>query len=136
MDNNLTEQVKSYFDDKPEVVAVYVFGSYAANSQKPFSDLDIGVLLDQQVKADASKLLVKYMTDLSYITLKDVHPVILNHASEGLIKQIFINGRCVLIKDRKKLAVFRMVMTARIADFGYHHKMMQAGFLKNLMKGT
>jgi len=136
MDDKLTEQTKSYFADKPEVIAVYVFGSYATGTQKRFSDLDIGVLLDQPHMPDAGELQIQYMSDLSRTMLKDVHPVILNKASEGLMKQILKKGKCVLINDRKKLAVFRMVMTARIADFQSYRKKMQAGFIKKLMKGA
>ena len=136
MDAKLTQQVTSYFADRPEVIAVYVFGSYAAGTQKRFSDLDIGVLLDQQFMPDAGELQIQYMTDLSRTMLKDVHAVILNNASEGLMKQIFKKGECLLTNDRKKLAVFRMVMTARIVDFEYYRKKMQAGFIKKLMKGA
>ena len=47
MCNTLEEKIKAYFKSKKEVIAVYLFGSYAAGREHHLSDIDIGILLDR-----------------------------------------------------------------------------------------
>jgi len=135
MNNQLVKSITSYFKSKPEVIAVYVFGSYAQGMQRHLSDIDIGILLDRKALDGDKKIIKKYMIDLPRILKKDVHPVILNTASEELLKQIFRKGKCLLINDSKKLARYKMVMFADIADFSYYRNQMQAGFIRKLIEG-
>ncbi len=39
-------KIVDYFRPQKDVVAVYLFGSYAAKKNRPFSDIDIGILFD------------------------------------------------------------------------------------------
>jgi len=135
MNNQLAKRITTYFKSKPEVIAVYIFGSYAQGIQRRLSDIDIGILLDRRALKDAGKIINKYMIELPRILRKDVHPVILNTASEELLKQIFKKGKCVLINDSKKLARYKMVMFANIADFSYYRDRMQSGFLRKAIEG-
>ena len=68
------------------------------------------------------------------ILKKEIHPVILNSASEELMRQIFLKGKCILVKDPKKLSLFKMTMFTRIADFGYYRNKMQSGIIRNIME--
>jgi hypothetical protein len=133
--NQLVEKIILYFKSKPEVIAVYLFGSYAHGLQRHLSDIDIGILLDRKVLDDDGRKIREYMTDLPRVFRKDVHPVILNTAGEELLKQIFKKGRCLLINDSKKLARYKMVMFANIADFSYYRIKMQSGLIRKIMKG-
>ena len=72
--------------------------------------------------------------ELSKILRKDIHPVILNSASEQLMKQIFSKGECILINDAKKLSFYKMNMFSKIAEFAYYHGQMQSGFVKKAME--
>ena len=38
-------KIKNYFSQKPEVVAVYLYGSQAREEAKETSDIDLGVVL-------------------------------------------------------------------------------------------
>ncbi len=111
-----------------------MFGSHAIGNNKPFSDIDIGILLNRMDQEFANQIKMRYLTELSRIIRKDVHPVILNYASEVLMKQIFSKGRCILINDSKKLAKYKMTMYARIADFAYYLNKMQKGFIRRTME--
>ena len=42
--DELIIKIDEYFRSRPEVAAAYLFGSYAADTQKPESDVDIGIL--------------------------------------------------------------------------------------------
>jgi hypothetical protein len=75
------------------------------------------------------------MVDLADILRKEIHPIILNSAGEELMRQIFTKGDCILIKNQKKLSLFKMTMFARIADFGYYRNQMQSGLIRSIMEG-
>jgi len=44
MNKKLSKIISDYFKNKDEVIAVYLFGSYACGKNQPFSDIDIGML--------------------------------------------------------------------------------------------
>ena len=131
----LSEKIAAYFSSQKEVIAVYLYGSHAKGGVRPSSDLDVGILLDEKNLEVAIERRNHYMVELGRVLRKDIHPVILNSASEELLRQIFSKGTCILINDARKLARYRMVMFARIADFGYYRDQMQAGFIRKVMEG-
>ena len=135
MKSNLITRLKNYYKEKPEIIAVYLFGSQATDKTGRSSDVDIGILLDTIDRATAIEKRNQYMVDLANILRKEIHPVILNSASEELMRQIFAKGKCILVKDQKKLSLFKMTMFARIADFGYYRNQMQSGLIRSIMEG-
>jgi predicted nucleotidyltransferase len=134
MKGDLTNQLINYFKNKPDIIAVYLFGSRVAGEKDPSSDVDIGVLFDTNDRFVALEKKNQFMGDLANILKKEIHPVILNSASEELMRQIFSKGKCILVRNQKKLSLFKMTMLARIADFGYYRNQMQSGLIKNIME--
>ena len=134
MNEQATTLIKSYFEQKPEVAAVYIFGSYAKGKQRRTSDIDIGILLQGSDRTGAYDKRIDYMVELSGLLKKDIHPVILNSAGEALIRQIFLKGKCILVNDLRELAKFKMMMISRIADFGYYRTMIRSGFVNKVME--
>lgn len=120
---------------KKEVIAVYIFGSYAKNAERHFSDIDIGILMDRMNHDIIIKKRSVYMIGLSLILKKDVHPVILNSASEALLKQVFKKGKCVLVNNAKELSRKKMIMFSEIADYAYYQDKMQSGLIRRVMEG-
>lgn len=135
MDDKSEEKLSNYFKDRNEVVAVYLFGSHAEGRQRDSSDIDVGILINRNDRYSAAEMRDIYMTNLSGILRKDVHPVIMNEASEMLLKQIFSKGRCILINNQRELSRRTMVMYAEIADLTYYLDRMQSGFLKKVVEG-
>ena len=135
MENALIEKIQSYFFAKNEVVAVYLFGSFAQGKALRTSDVDIGILLNSN-DPDLFKMnQIRYLKELGRLLRKDIHPVILNTAGEMLMQQIFTKGKCIVDNEHRKHAEFRMVMFSRIAAFSDYKKQMQAGFIKNIIEG-
>ena len=132
----MLEKIKQYFKDKNNVIAVYLFGSYAQDQHHHGSDVDIGILFKNDAILNYKKKRNRYMIDLSRILRKDIHPVILNLASEELVKQIFLKGKKLAVNDEKKFSYYRMIMLSRIVDFNYYKVQMQKGFIKKLIKGS
>ena len=94
--------------------------------------MDIGILFDTSDVAYGMDKRNQYMVDLANILKKENHPVVLNSAGEELMRQIFLKGKCILVRDPKKLSIFKMTMHARIADFGYYRDQMQSGLIRNI----
>ena len=124
--------IRTYFSKKPEVIAVYLYGSQAVDKQRIDSDVDIGILLRQEDTKREDVLREQVIVELSRILKKDIHPVIMNTAGEELLRQIFIKGKCVQTNDTKLLSQFMIVSLCRIAEFGYYRKIIQRGFLKSI----
>ncbi len=97
--STIEDKIRDYFKNKREVIAVYLFGSYAAGKEQLFSDIDIGILLERHQIDTGKEIITKYLVELARILRKDIHPVILNLASEELLKQIFQKGKCILTRD-------------------------------------
>jgi predicted nucleotidyltransferase len=135
MCRNIQRQVKAYFKNREEVVAVYLFGSYAKGKERPLSDVDIGILLDKKCLDNSSEMRELYMVQLARALRMDIHPVLLNSASEALLKQVFLTGKCILVRDAGKLARYKMMVFAAIAEFGYYRSQMQSGLIKRLKRG-
>jgi uncharacterized protein len=134
MVNMLTRDIAEYFVGKKAVVAVYLFGSHAEGKEQPMSDVDVGILLQDHAMPYSAKNRNRCMVELSRILRKDVHPVILNFAGEGLMKQIFSRGKCIVVNDPEKHTLFRTTMFSRIADFSAYKTQMQSGLAKKVME--
>ncbi|MBN2374289.1 nucleotidyltransferase domain-containing protein [bacterium] len=132
--NELEAKISNYFRYRKEAVAVYLFGSYAKGLEHRFSDIDIGIILNRNYK-DFVKARNDYIVQLGRILRKDIHPVILNLGGEYLLRQIFLYGKCLMINDSRELAHQRMIMFAKIAEYGYYRKQIQSQLIKNIRKG-
>jgi len=131
----LIEKLTEYFKNREEVIAVYLFGSYAEGRESPLSDVDIGILITKSDRSFSREKRNRYMVELAKILRKDIHPVILNSASEELMRQIFLKGKCILINDSKKLSRYKMVTLSKIAEFAQYRSQMQLGLIKKVMEG-
>lgn len=131
---DIEKMLVKYFADRAEVIAVYLFGSYAKGKQRDMSDIDIGILLDEHDPEMFRRRRTDYVSGLGRSTRKDVDVVILNSAGEELLKQVLLKGRCILVRDVKKLARAKIVMMSRIAEFGYYKSRMQSGLIKRIME--
>jgi predicted nucleotidyltransferase len=135
MNNRLIEKLTAYFNTKSDIIAVYLFGSYARGKEHPSSDIDIGLLFDTRDTSLITKKTDMVMIGLSRNLRKDIHPVILNLSGEELLRQVFQKGKCILVKNPKKLARYKMTTFSRIADFAYYKNQMQSGLIRNIMGG-
>ncbi|MCU0601025.1 MAG: nucleotidyltransferase domain-containing protein [Desulfobacterales bacterium] len=130
----MVQKIIDYFSTRPEVAAVYLFGSYARNRQHQTSDVDIGILFEDVLCEKSAEKIDEYHKNLSRIIRKDIHLVVMNHAGEFLAKQIFSNGKCIHKKNRRSVSEYQMKMYSMIADFSYYQDMIRPGFVRKLME--
>jgi predicted nucleotidyltransferase len=134
---HLEEAITDYFKaNSYGTAAVYIFGSQASGKCIPSSDVDIAVLFDRCDPDFIRSRMDEILLRLPKLVRKDVHPVVMNSASEVLLKQIFSKGRCLLVNDSRKLAEFKMIAYARIAGFNYYLKKMQAGLIRRVLEAA
>jgi len=127
-------KVTEYFSTKQDVMAVYLYGSYASGNQTAKSDVDLGIILDPE-KCNPSIFSEKgnqLMLELSRILRKEVHVVLLNYAGEGLLQQVLKRGELIYIHDNQKLNIFKARILQKIFDFNYYKRRMQAGFIRHV----
>jgi len=134
MKSELIEKISLYFDRRSEVMAVYLFGSYAKGKQELDSDIDLAVFLNRDDRPRQNDLRRQYIVDLSHILRNDPHIVIICSIDEGILAQIFKYGQCIINHNPHFFAHFKMIAYAMIADFGYHKNLMKKGFIRKLSR--
>ena len=132
---NLHNQIKEYFKDHPEVVAVYLFGSFAKRREKIDSDIDLGIVLKHTSISNENELHRIYLVGLTRQLRMDIHLVFMNNAGEGILLQIFKYGKCIVNNSPEELITFKMIRYSMIAEFSYPKNIMEKGFLKNIFEG-
>jgi uncharacterized protein len=130
----MEEKITSYFAARNEVAAVYLFGSFASEKNRPTSDVDVAILFLPEYLPSADRFCRKYLTELGRVLRKDIHPVVMNRAGEVLLKQIFLKGRRLVMKNPAYVREFNMFAMSRIADFGFYLDKMQAGLKKKMQE--
>ena len=130
----MEETITQYFETKNEVAAVHLFGSFASEKNRPMSDVDLAILFLPEHLPSAEQFCRRYLTDLGRLLRKDIHPIVMNRAGEVLLKQIFLKGRQVVVKNPAFASEFNMTAMSRIADFGYYLEPMQAGVKNKLQE--
>ncbi|MEW5693897.1 MAG: nucleotidyltransferase domain-containing protein [Candidatus Hydrogenedentota bacterium] len=91
-------------ENNPKVIAVYLFGSYAKNEEKPISDIDLAVILRDYNKEDEAEIGSLYG--------KDIDLVLFHRLPLHIKFEVFKYGKELLIRDEDylldiKLAVLR-----------------------------
>ena len=130
------DKIESYFENKEGIVAVYLFGSYATGRARACSDIDLAILFDSRSRPAINRRLDKYLIELSRILRKDIHMTAMDFAGEELLKQIFKNGKCIIVNDAKKMSYFKMIAYSKIVGFHFHLRKMQSGIIRKVMEGV
>jgi predicted nucleotidyltransferase len=134
--NEISRKISPYFERESRVTAAYLFGSFARGSQRPNSDVDIAILLDESHgKIDRKNLYDRLLPQLGRLLRQDVHILILNDASYLARIEALSRGRLLHVKDDEALARFRMVSFALFADYAPYLRELQQKLRRRLMDG-
>lgn len=104
-----TEQLRSFFEDRPNCDLVYLFGSTSEGSVRDGSDLDLAILFDEKpdimelagLRADLQTLL--HFEEIDIAVLNDASPILRFEA---------LQGKRIYSRDRGQEAIFAS-LTAR-----------------------
>jgi len=122
-----------------DVIATYLFGSYAEGKQTPVSDVDLAVLFDQNFprKFFFEKKLDLLFTATSILKTDAVDLVILNEAPPALSYQVLKKGKLLFEKPETKAqrVNFQVRVYDRYFDFKPVETVVREGLIKRIKEG-
>lgn len=101
----IIEQICDYFGDEEDLVALYLYGSFAQGQITTRSDVDVALLWAAGRRPDFRKRLADQV-ELSERLGRDVDLVDLNGASPILRMQVLKKGRLLLNRDPSAVNAF------------------------------
>jgi uncharacterized protein len=115
----LKPDVQRLFAERAGVVAVLLFGSYAAGRAGPLSDVDIAVLadvkLDKAARHEVQMRVIEVLFDLLPGAELDV--VLLNDASLALQYRVLEDGVLLFCSDKDAFVLFKAQAISMYLDF-------------------
>lgn len=129
-----TANILAYFAGRPEVVTLFLFGTFATPREGRHSDIDLAVLLDpgkmhgrqfEDFRAD-------YYRASPHFSLRSVDMVILNTAPSALKHEILRTGRILMDKDPCKRKRFTARALVEYFDYRFVEGIYFAALRKRL----
>lgn len=120
-----------------EILAVYLFGSYARNEAGPMSDIDIAFLIDgtkAKVNFDFELKLLGDVNDL--LKTDEVSLVILNTAPLTIQYGVISDSKLIYCRDEEKRLEFEEKLLMKYLDFSHYLKEYDKEFLGQLKEGV
>ena len=116
----------------PQVQAVYLFGPYGTEDERPSSDVDIALLLPpEQAKAVGSLLLGELHLVLAELLGKEVDLVNLRQVSTVFQKEIVMTGRQIFCADAYAAAEFEMLTLSYYQKLNEERREILAAFAES-----
>jgi len=118
------DRIIEYFSTRPEIKVGYIFGSRAKGEGGKLSDIDIGILIDEdKVPKDVpygykAKVIAELMNILK---TEKVDLVILNESPLFLCFRIIHDGVILYSKDEKKRVDFEVKIISRYLDRKFYY---------------
>ena len=113
--NSILKSVAEFLADRyPEILAAYVFGSFARG--QTFSDLDIAILLATS-PAEPLKYELTLEGDLEKSLPIPVDMRVLNHAPQPFQYNVIREGNLILDRDPNRRAAFEGNIVKQYLDF-------------------
>lgn len=122
-ENQLGEDIQRiirYFSQKPNIAALYLFGSSAKRNNNCSRDMDIAVMFDPYVPNREGVEFLLYSADMEGIVNREVDLVCFNQADPVLRYEILKNGRLIFEGNREAridLAVKTMIDVEECQSF-------------------
>ena len=122
----ITETLKPYFAEDKAIIAAYLFGSRVRGRERPGSDVDIAILVDdREHRQDRKVLLDRLFPSLGRLLRLDVHILILNDASYLARIEALSQGRLIHVRDDIALAQFRLMSYVLFAEYAPYLRQLQ-----------
>ncbi len=131
--DRLISAIQKFFENVPNIVAVYLFGSAVQNGTKKPRDIDIAVLFQYPHVPDGLKL-IELQEELSDLLHKSVDLVALNNASPILMMQALKKGKCILERNRTLHMKFLVQVVARYEDLKITRRPIEDAFFSRIRK--
>jgi len=111
-------QLKNYFHSRDDIIAAYIFGSYASMRTVAESDIDIAVLLDEEINIEKFGFIKQEITEniMELLSFDKVDIAILNSAPPLLCHEVIKKGNLIYAGDEEERTAFTAKATMRYID--------------------
>jgi len=117
LSQNQVKKIKNYFAKKPEVAAVYLYGSFARGEAKKTSDIDLAVLVTDRSKYKGFGIpQVVFAQDLEKITGKKVEVQDLTACSVEFAHRVLSEGKLIISNNEKERVYFQTSIVQKYFD--------------------
>jgi predicted nucleotidyltransferase len=133
----IEDKLNLLFDNlknKPNIVALYIFGSYGTEYQNEHSDIDFAVLYNIVPNLNDELILEVEFSEIFETDNIDI--VNLNCASLEFQHKVIYTGDLLYCKDELKLADFKEYVFKYYGDYGITMKLFYDDYLKGLIKNV
>ncbi len=132
----LKEKIIEYFQNKKEVIAVYLYGSVVTGKAVMASDVDIALLTTPyRDLIENQRDRVRHQTEISGLIRRDVDLVFLQEAGELLSLQILSRGQIIFEADKETHRSFRAYRLIKCLDFQFLEDRMKRGMITAMKEG-
>ena len=117
MSDIVADVLRNVLSRHDEIVAVYLFGSFARGDARTDSDIDIGILLSDD-RDDSGLYPVQIARELKNAckTKQDIDVRIINKGALRFLHQV-LKGKLLFCRDERKRIEFETSVISRYLDF-------------------
>lgn len=116
-------KLQKYFKTQKNILAVYLYGSFADGQPNKMSDIDFGIVLKEPFnKSKSLDLQLRYMGEIydvvkPYIKVQYADAVVLNTAPTLLKQQAISTGKLIFSRDENARADFEFYAISEYENF-------------------
>jgi len=118
--DKIIEKISLFCKDQRDIISAFLFGSYATERERPCSDIDIALLLEDNKKGCFPYLDFKIALERSLKANVDL--IILNQADETLKYQVRRYGKIIYDADPRLRKKWEILSRKLFQDFLYLHQ--------------
>lgn len=127
--------LKKIFKKYKQIKAAYLFGSYAEGKESRFSDLDLGILLDDNNFIDIIDIKLDILTDLADHNFCHVDLLILNEASLLARFEAVKHNHIIYKRDNFDSSAYYSRVIREFQDFRHLLKIQSSYLKERLLNG-
>jgi len=116
--SKIIEIIKSH----PNVIAIYLFGSYAKGEATPLSDIDIAVILENPTPESEA--------DIGSLSSQEIDVVLLHRLPLHIRYEVFKYGREIFVRDEEKLLEIKLKVMREYLDTARMYKIISSEVLR------
>ena len=116
MDEQLVDQLKTYFASLPGMELVYLFGSQVGKNTGPMSDYDLALWVENGIDTEYLSARIAHEIQIN-LGIAPIDLVFLKNAPIELAYAIIAQGICVYQKDRATRVEFEANVLSRYCDY-------------------
>lgn len=125
-------ELRKVFANFPAVKAVYLFGSHAENKENRYSDLDLGVLLEDSFD---KMIKVEILVSLTEHNFTDIDLVILNNVSPLVRFEVVKHNKILYKKDDFDSSSYFSLTVRKFLDFRPYLEIQRKYLKERIMNG-